>query len=286
MQIWTQTLLRSIALFILVLVILRIMGKRNIARISLYRYVSYQVIGIISALISVNIITNPVIGFVALGVWFFLPLLLDYLSLKSKQFHDLINGKETVLIKHGKVMEENLLKSGFTGEELLRELRIRNIFNMADVEFAVMETTGEINVFPKSDKKPVTAHDLGIKTAPQAEPQTVILDGNILNESLASLGLNKEWMGIQLENAGVSVDNVFLGQVDSSGDLYLDLFDDAVTLPQPKVKELLYANLEKSQANLTTFALETQDEIAKAMYTKNAEKLKQLMKQLTPYLLR
>lgn len=286
MQIWTQTLFRSIALFILVLVILRIMGKRNIVRIPLYRYISYQVIGIISALISVNIITNPVIGFIAIGMWFILPMLMDYLSLKSKWLHDLINGKETVLIKHGKIMEANLIKTGFTGEELLRELRTKNIFSMADVEFAVMETTGEINAFLKSDKKPVTAHDLGVKTAPQAEPQTVILDGNILNEPLASLGLNKEWMSIQLESAGVSIDNVFVGQVDSSGDLYLDLFDDAVELPQPKVKELLYANLEKSQADLLTYALESQDEIAKAMYTKNAEKLKQLMKQLTPYLLR
>lgn len=286
MQIWTQVLLKSIALFILVLVLVRMMGKRNITRIPLYRYVSYQIIAIIAAFISVNMIANPVIGFVALGVWFILPMLMDYLSLKSKLLHDLINGKETVLIKHGKIMEENLLKTGYTGEGLLRELRNKNIFSMADVEFAVMETTGEINVYPKSDKKPVTAHDLGIKTAPQAEPQTVILDGNILNEPLASLGLNKEWMGIQLENAGVSLDNVFLGQVDSSGDLYLDFFDDAIAQPQSKVKELLYANLEKSQASLMTYALETQDENARGMYTKNAEKLKQLIKQLTPYLLR
>lgn len=286
MQFWIQILLRPIALFILVLVLVRIMGKRNITHIPLYRYVSYQVIAIIAALISVNIITNLTYGFIALAVWFFLPILLDFLSLESKLLHDLINGKETVLIKHGKIMEESLLKTRYTGEELLRELRSKNIFNLADVEFAVMETTGEINVYPKSDKKPVTAHDLGIKTAPQAEPQTVILDGNILNEPLSSLGLNKEWLGIQLENAGISLDNVFIGQVDSSGDMYLDLIDDSIELPQPKVKELLYANLEKSQADLTTYALETQNENAKAMYSKNAENLKQLMEQLKPYLLR
>jgi len=206
--------------------------------------------------------------------------------MKSKWFHDLIHGKETVLIKHGKIMEENLQKERLTGEELLRELRYKDAFNLADVEFAVLENTGDINVFLKSDKKPVTPHDLSIKVAPQAEPQTVILDGNILNEPLASLGLNREWLCIQLENMGVSLDNVFLGQVDSSGDLYLDLFDDAIELPQPKVKEMVYANIEKSQANLMTFALETEDKEAKAMYTKNAEKLKELMEKLEPYLLR
>jgi len=191
-----------------------------------------------------------------------------------------------VLIKHGKIMEESLLQTRLTGEELLRELRYKNAFNLADVEFAVMETTGEINVFLKSDKKPVTAHDFGIITAPQAEPQTIILDGNVLNESLSSLGLNKEWLRVQLENMGVSLDNVFLGQVDSSGDLYLDLFDDAVELPQPKIKEMIYANIEKAQASLITFGLETKDENAKAMYSKNADKLKQLMDKLKPYLLR
>jgi len=74
--------------------------------------------------------------------------------------------------------------------------------------------------------------------------------------------------------------------VDSSGDLYIDLFDDSIQLPQPKVKEMLYANLEKSQADLTTFALETEDEKAKTIYYKNAQKLKKVMEKLEPYLLR
>jgi len=286
MQMWLQILFRSIALFILVLIATRILGKRNIARVPSYKLVSYFAIAIIATLISVNIIKEVAFGLIALGVWVLLPLLLDYLSLRSKRLHDLINGKETVLVKHGKIMEESLKQTRLTGEELLRELRSKNAFNLADVEFAVMETTGEINVYLKSDKKPVTGHDLGVKTAPQAEPQTIILDGNSLNESLASLGLNKEWLRIQLENKGVSLDNVFLGQVDSSGDLYLDLFADSIELPESKVKEMIYANVEKAQASLSTFALETEDDSAKVMYEKNARKLKQLMVKLYPCLLR
>jgi len=85
---------------------------------------------------------------------------------------------------------------------------------------------------------------------------------------------------------GVSPDNVFLGQVDSSGDLYIDLFDDSIELPQPKVKEMVYTNMEKVQASLVTFSLETQDEKVKEMYEKNAQKLQELMDRLKPYLLR
>lgn len=286
MQMWLQILIRAVSLFFIILIAVRLIGKRNISRMTPFYFISYIAVAVLAALISANIITNQALGFIALGVWIILPAGLEYLSLKSKYFHDLIQGKETVLIKHGKIMEENLLKTRLTGEELLKELRSKNVFSLADVEFAVMETTGDVNVFLKSDKKPVTPHDLTQKVAPLAEPQTVILDGNILDEPLGSLGLNKEWMRIQLENMGVSLDNVFVGQVDSSGDLYVDLFDDSVELPQPKVKEMIYANMEKSQASLLTYSLETEDETAKLMYEKNAGKLKQLMEKLEPYLLR
>lgn len=116
------------------------------------------------------------------------------------------------MIKHGRVMEQSLQKARLTSDELLKALRAKNAFSLADVEFAVLETTGDISVFMKSDKKPVTARDLEIKLPPQAEPQTVMLDGNILSEPLASLGLNRAWLEAQLDKQGISWDNVFIAQ--------------------------------------------------------------------------
>lgn len=285
MPIWIIILFRSLLMFIITLVLIRLIGKKQPSRLNSFNFINFIVLGIIAALISVRIIGNLIFGLIALLVWGLLPIALDYLSLKSKWVHDLLNGKETILIKHGKIMEESLFQVRLTGEELLQELRSKNFFNLSEVEFAVMETTGEINVLPKADYKPVTPHDLGQKVAPLTESQTVILDGNILHEPLASMGLNRSWLNLQLERLGVSLTNVFLGQVDSSGDLYIDLFDDAIILPQPKVKELLYANLEKIQADLITFSLETEDRDAKAMYANYGEKLEKMLKQLESYLL-
>ncbi len=285
MKEWIDVLIRSASLFFLTLLLVRILGKRQPSRMTPFNFVNYMVIAIIAALISVNLI-NPVWGSIALGVWVILPVTLDYLALKSKWIHDLVNGKPTILVKDGKVMEENLIQVKCTGEELLRELRSKNAFNLADVEFAVMETTGDINVMMKSDKKPVTPFDLGRKVSPRPEPQTVILDGNILNEPLSNLGLNQEWLKVQLENMGVTPDNVFIGQVDGSGDLYIDLFDDALQVPQPKVKELVFANLEKCQADLMSFALDTKDPKIKNMYLQNANKIEQITVKLEPFLLR
>lgn len=261
------------------------MGKKNPAKMTAFQLVNYMIIAILVALTSTKVIKDFRLAMVALGVWIVLFIFIDFLVIKSKIFHDFIYGKETILIKKGKIMEENLKKAKLTGEELIRELRTKNAFNVADVEFAVLETTGEVNVFMKSDKKPITAHDLGKTVAPQVEPQTIILDGNIHYDALTAMGLNEGWLKTQLKGMGVDLTNVFIGQVDSNGDLYIDLFDDLLQQPQPTVKEMLYANIEKSQADFVKYSLETNDEKAKKMYADNAEKLEELMKKLQSYLL-
>jgi uncharacterized membrane protein YcaP (DUF421 family) len=283
---WLVVLARSLLMLFLTFLGVRLMGKRQPARMDAFNFTTYLVIAVVAALTTLKIITNLVFGVIALSVWVLTPIALDYLALKSKWVHDFLNGKETVLIKQGKIMDENLFRARLTGEGLLRKLRSKNVFNISEVEFAVLETTGELDVLLKAERKPVTPHDLEWPVAPRIEPQTVILDGNILDEPLARLGLNREWLRLELEKLGVSLTNVFLGQVDSDGALYVDLFDNAVILPEPNLKETLYANLEKCQADLTTFALATQNPEAQSMYAQNAAKLSNLLQKLTPYLLR
>lgn len=286
MPVWTEVLLRSTLFFIITWFLVRFFGKRKITDITPFQFVSLLVIGVIAALISAGIINNLVLGSISLITWALLPILMDYASMKSKFIHDWINGRETVLISHGKVLEENLTKVRITGDELLRSLRSKNVFSVSDVEFALMENTGDINVLLKSEKRPLVPKDFGHKIPPGTEPQTVILDGNIVNEALTKIGLNQEWLEIELRKHGVALDNVFIGQVDTFGELYLDLFDDTIVLPQPKVRELLYANLEKCQADFMSFALETNNEEAQKMYLKNTKKLKEIKEKLEPYLLR
>lgn len=286
MKVWMLILIRSVGLFFSVLIMIRIMGKSNPSKMTPFKFINYVVIAILAALISINIISNLAFGLLALAVWCVIPIALDYLGMKSKVMYDLLNGKDVILVKEGKVMEENLKQIRYTGEDLLRELRIKNAFNLADVEFAIMEPTGDVNVVLKSDKKPITPHDMGWQVAPLKPPQTVILDGTIIYESLSNLGFNEGWLMVKLKGLGVSLNNVFIGQVDSNGDLYVDLFDDIIQVPKTQVKELLYANIEKCNADLSSFALETENKEAKAMYLKHADKLHKLLKKLEPLLLR
>ena len=282
---WIEILIRSFGLFFFTFLLIRVMGKKSPYKMTSFQLVSYLVISTLVALISVGVVKNLQLALVTLAVWIVMSIVIDFLTAKNKMLHDFVYGKETVLIKEGKIMEENLRKTKLTGDELIRELRTKNAFSIADVEFAILETTGEVNVFMKSDKKPITSHDLGKKVSPQVEPQTIILDGNIDHDALAAVGLNVGWLKKQLKSMSIDLTNVFMGQVDSNGDLYIDLFDDILQQPQPTIKEMLYANMEKSHADFVKYPLETKDKEAKRMYEYNAERLEILMKKLKPYLL-
>ncbi len=286
MPLWITILLRSVLFFFLVLFLVRIMGKQNPSRLIPFKFTVYLIVGVTAALTAVGVIPDILTGVVTLLVFSLLFVAMDFLSARSKFVHDIIHGRETVLVKQGKIMEENLNQVRMTGEDLLRELRYNNVFSLNDVEFAVMESTGEINMVLKSDKKPVTPKDLEWRVTPQTEPQTVILDGSILHEPLTEMGLNQNWLIQQLESMGIAQENVFIGQVNTAGELYVDLFDDSVNLPQPKVRETLYANLEKAQGDISGFSLNTEDPEAKEVYAANAQKLEDILNKLRPHLLR
>jgi hypothetical protein len=110
------------------------------------------------------------------------------------------------------------------------------------------------------------------------------MDGNILWEPLATIGLNKDWLMTELDKLGVTVNNVFLGQVDENGLLYVDLYDDKIKVPEPSQKQLLLATLKKCQADLELYSLQTNSEEAKAMYATTSNQLENSLLNITPYL--
>ncbi|MCL6639181.1 MAG: DUF421 domain-containing protein [Firmicutes bacterium] len=283
---WLNVLLRSAGLFFLTLLLVRLIGKRQTSRLTFFDLVTGIAAGVIAAAISLNLAGNPVNGLIALAVWTLFPAAAYLLAIKSKAVRDIVMGRETVLVNHGKVLEDKLLEARFTPEDLLSQLRKKNVFNLADVEFAVLEPTGEVSALLKKDKQPVTATTLGVDAGRESVPQTVILDGIIMDEPLAAMGLNRGWLHTELEKAGVAPENVFIGQVDSAGQLYLDLFDDSIRVPKPKAKELAHATLKKCQADCELYALGAKEPAAKKMYGDSAGILAEVIQELEPLLKR
>ncbi|TBL75411.1 DUF421 domain-containing protein [Paenibacillus thalictri] len=264
----------------------RILGKKQISQLTFFEYVTGITLGELAGFMSTDMEAHYMLGVTAMLVWFLVPLGVELLTLKSKRLRDWFEGKGTVVIKEGKVLEDNLKKERYTSDELLEQLRTKNVFNLADVEFAMLEASGDLSVLLKKENQPLTPKHLGITVAPEQESQAVIMDGEIMLEPLATLGFSVEWLKTELGKIGVTKDNVFLGQVDSYGQLTVDLYDDMLKVPAPQEKKLLMATLKKCQADLVLFGLSTQNQEARDMYEQCANDMDQLVRQMTPLLKR
>jgi uncharacterized membrane protein YcaP (DUF421 family) len=280
---WIETILRSFFVVIILFTISKLLGKKKIGELGLFEFLSGIAIAGISTVV---ILGNEMFlkGAISIFIIFIVLLLIDVIAIKSKSFHDFVKGTSTTFIKDGKVLEDNLKKERYTADELFSALRQKNIFNIADVEYAQLEASGDLSVLPKKESIPVTPKDMKIPTANAKEPYTVIMDGQILDEDLGKTGKTRQWLNVELEKLGVLLENVYIGQVDSYGELTVDVYDDTLNIASPQERPLLMAMLKKSQADLELYSLSTDCDKAKEMYKRNGEKMKNLVKKLEPFL--
>ncbi|GCL72499.1 hypothetical protein PN4B1_24260 [Paenibacillus naphthalenovorans] len=283
---WAHIAIRSAGAITILFLITRILGKKQISQLTYFEYILGIALGELIGFMSIDLESPFMYGVMGLLVWFSIPYILEILALKSNLLRKWFDGTGTVMIKDGKIMEDNLKKERYTADELLEQLRIKGVFNVADAEFAVLEPSGDLSVLLKQEQQPLTPQHLGIRVAPQRESHTVIIDGKIRDEPLATAGLSREWLQTELEKIGVTLENVFVGQVDSYGQLYVDLYDDMLKVPPMNQKPLLLATLKKCEADLALFGLSTTNEEAKRMYEQGMEKIKDIIGQVEPLLKR
>lgn len=220
-------LIRSVVAFFLLLLMARIMGKKQISQLTFFDYCVGITIGSIAATMSVDQNIKAVNGILSLLVWGLFPIILSYVSLKSIWFTKLIDGKPSVLIQKGKIKENNLKKNLLIADELMLLLREKGVFKVSDVEMAVFETNGQLSVLLKTEQQPVTPSTMGISVKPEHGPTVLVIDGKLLKKGLKERGYTIGWLLKEVQKQGAKdLNDVFLAQVDSNGNLYVDLFDN------------------------------------------------------------
>jgi uncharacterized membrane protein YcaP (DUF421 family) len=277
-------IVRSFLFIAILFLITKLVGKKQISQISFFEYVSGITIGSIAAEVITELEANMFYGFMSILIFGLTTLFVDFTSLKSKKFRDFVEGKGAVVIKNGKIQEEQLKKERYSIDELSALLRKQNVFRVADVEFAVLEPSGDLSVLLKKENRPLTPKDIGLLVTNEKEPQTIIMDGKILNDPLAATGKNRAWLYLELEKLGLTLENVFFAQVDSFGELTVDLYDDNIQVPTPQEHPPLIAQLRKCKADLESEATETQSEELKKIYQHNSNLLSQAIENLKPHL--
>ncbi|MBM0066787.1 YetF domain-containing protein [Alkalicoccobacillus gibsonii] len=220
-------LIRSIISFILLMVMARIMGKKQISQLTFFDYCVGITIGSIAATMSVDQNVKIANGLMALLIWGLFPFILAYLSIKSMWFTKIVDGSPTILIQSGEVLDKNMKKTFLSIEELMLLLREKGTFKVSDVEMAILETNGQLSILLKSDQQPMTPHVSNVSVPPEQGPTILIMDGKLLKKGIKERGYSEEWLLKEIQNKGaMDFNQVFLAQIDSNGKVYVDLYDD------------------------------------------------------------
>lgn len=201
------------------------MGKKQISQLTFFDYCVGITIGSIAATMSVDQNLKALNCLMSLFVWGLFPILLSYLGMKSNAFSNLTDGKPTILIENGEILDKNMRKSLMNLNELMLLLREKNVFKISEVEMAVLETNRKLSILLKTDKQPVTASMLNIPVIREHGPNILIMDGKVMKRSMEKLGFTVEWLQEEIKKQGAQhVSDVFLAQLDSTGQLYIDLY--------------------------------------------------------------
>jgi len=223
MEQYFESFLKTAVAFFGILVYTRVLGKQQISQMTFYDYVTGITFGSIAASIAIDREANTGLWMWVLTVFVFFCFITGIVTVKSRPLRKLIEGEPTILIHNGKILEHNMAKLRYDMENLLMQLREKNVFNIADVEFAVAETDGTLSVLPKSQKRPVTPEDLNIPTKYEGVSTEIIVDGLVVYQNLQQNNLDEQWLINQLKARGYnSPKDIKYASLDVDGNLYID----------------------------------------------------------------
>lgn len=207
-----RALLSLVTLFL----ITKMLGKKQVSQLSLFDYVIGISIGNFAAEMTINLETNELNGILAVVLFGIFAYIISYLSMKSILLRRFFMGTPTIIIEKGKILEKNMKKIKLDINELLEELRSQGYFNLDEVEYAVMEVSGDVSILPKSEYKPLTPKDMNIKTSESCLECIAIIDGKIMINNLKAIGKNEYWLKKELKrNNYIDVTKILLCMVDN-----------------------------------------------------------------------
>ncbi len=199
-----KTVIESAVAITILFILVKIMGKKHISQLTYFDYV----VGISIGSIAANIITEDTnkfyLGIISMTVITCFPILLSYLSLKSFSARKVIDGSPTILIQNGKIIEKSLKKSRLDINDILEFLRVNNAFNISDVEFAILETSGKVSVQLKPNKQPATPSDLNINMKYQGICTNLIIDGKVIETNINFINKDINWLLNELKKQNIN----------------------------------------------------------------------------------
>ena len=211
--------LRSIVLYIIVLIVMRLMGKREIGQLQPFELAIAIMIADLAAVPMAETgipISNGIIPILGLLV---MHLIISFLNLKSMKIREILCGKPAILIYRGKIDEKVLKKERFTLNELQERLRSSNVVNLGDVEYAILETSGQVTVIQKPDKR-TTIKDFNITPEYEGIPYDLVVDGKVMYKNLKTIGKDYNWLKKQVNKFNMEPEEALIVTFDGGSQMF------------------------------------------------------------------
>ena len=206
--------IRTIILYLVLIGVIRLMGKRQIGQMEPAEFVVTMLVANLAAIPMQDGGIPLFSGFVPIVTVLGVELVLSALSMKSLPLRKLLCGKPVILIENGNIMQKNLQKTRITLDELMGHLREKDVLDLKAVQYAILETNGNLSVFPYPEEKPASAKDAGIQVGRQSLPIMVVSDGTLLEKNLPVIKKDRAWVDRVLQEQGATLAETWLLTVD------------------------------------------------------------------------
>lgn len=215
---WTEVghvLLRGFLSLVVLFLVTKLLGKKQVSQLSLFDYVIGISIGNFSAEITTNVDVQILNGISAVVLFGLVAYIVSVLTMKSIELRRFFIGTPTIIIQNGRIIESNLKKVKFDINDLLEQCRNKNYFNLEEIEYAVLEVNGELSILPKGEYKPVTIKDMNLKAQKQSLCANVIIDGNVMLNNLKDMKKDEKWLERELKIRGyIDRNNILVATLD------------------------------------------------------------------------
>lgn len=214
--------LRTLLLFVITVLVIRAMGKRQLAQLQPFEVVITLMIAELAAVPMGDVSISLFSGVISILTLLFAHALISVLSFKSERIRAFVCGKPSILIRRGQLQIKELERLCFDLNDLLEGMRSQGIVNISDVGSAILETNGTLNVFAKSDERPPTTKEMNIAPGYEGIPLVLILDGVVQDECLTLGGFDRTFLKSKLRELDVTDERrVLLASLDTQGMLYV-----------------------------------------------------------------
>ncbi|MCY6355595.1 DUF421 domain-containing protein [Clostridium sp. ZS2-4] len=220
---------RGIIAFFTLLIFARILGKQQLGQLTFFDYIVGITIGSMASTLTTDLTSTAWSHWIGLLVWTCASFILQIVTLKSKSAGEYLDSKPTIVIMDGKILEESMKKTRYRLSELLEQLRSKDVFDLTQVAFAILEKDGQLSVLKKPEFQSATPKDLNLKPDANIIGTELIYDGIIVDQNLKNINKNRNWLISQLKKQGINdYSQVFVATFNSPDKLYVDLYKDYI----------------------------------------------------------